>query len=229
MQYRCRGCPQNYLLWRQRVNGGSQLTATQKMILEAIISPAFGLRGAERPVDHLEGLVAEHLWFFLIQEADGEPIEHIEGPGVRSTDAGGDGLVIHRLGNGDLLFRLWEMKKATGAGDVASTVTEAYAQLKSRALRYLAEYTTIAATIGDDEIASFLSQMADAWVNAEQCAAVGVAVATSTDKVPERCFTTFGKQFPELTAPKRLKGMLTALGTLPDFSQQVKEEVWKGL
>jgi hypothetical protein len=71
--------------------------------------------------------------------------------------------------------------------------------------------------------------MADAWVNADPSAAAGVAVATSADKVPERCFTTFGKQFPGLTSPKRLRGMLTALGALPEFSQKVKEEVWKGL
>lgn len=230
MRYRCRGCPQNYALWRTRADGGAALNDAQRLTLEAIISPAFGLRGAERPIDHVQGLVAEHLWYFIVQEAtDGEPIEHIEGPGVRSTDAGGDGLIVHRNPAGELFFRLWEIKKATGASDVSSTVTTAYGQLKTRALRYLAEYTTIAATIGDSEVAGFLAGMIEAWVNAEPTAAAGVSVATSTDKVPERCFTTFGDQFPQLTVPKRLKGMITALEALPEFAEMVKEEIWKGL
>lgn len=230
MRYRCRGCPQHYQLWRERVDSGAPLVGGAHPVLEAIIGPAFGLPGIERPADHLEGLVAEHLWFFIVQQGmDGERIEHIEGPGVRATDAGGDGLVIHRGDAGELLFRLWEIKKATGAGEVSATVTKAYGQLKERALRYLAEYTTIAATIGNDEVASFIARMIEAWVNAAPEAAAGVAVTTSVDKVPERCFTTFGTQFPNLVVPKRLRGMLTALDGLPAFSVEVKEAVWKGL
>jgi hypothetical protein len=206
------------------------LTTVERTIVEAVIGPAFGLPGSPRPVDHLQGLVAEHLWFFIVKEGlDGEVVAHVEGPGVRATDAGGDGLVIHRDATGELLFRLWEIKKVVGKADVSATVTTAYNQLKARALRYLAEYTTIAATLGDHDIAMFIGRMIEAWVNAEPGASVGVAVTTSSDKVPDRCFTTFGDQFPQLTTPKRLKGMLTALDTLPDFADKVKEEVWKGL
>jgi hypothetical protein len=174
--------------------------------------------------------VAEHLWFFIVQEdVDVYPVVHAEGPGVRATDPGGDGLVIHRTPAGALLFRLWEVKKCTGTAAVSSTVNTAYLQLKNRALRYLAEYTAIAAVEGDDELSAFLREMIELWVDAAPSAAAGVSVATSIPQVPQRCFTSFGDHFPSMISPKRLRGMLTAVRSFPDFAKAVKEEVWKGL
>jgi len=232
MEHRCRGCPQYYELWKQRLGGGEGPSGSAADALRAFIEPVFGLpeKPDSVPRDHLEGYVAEYLWYFLSLEGfAGENVVRIEPPGFTATDPGGDGLIIHRYTSVDLMFRLWEIKKCTGGSKVSLTVGNAYRQLNAKATEYLARYTTIGQEIPDAKLADFYGQLIDLWIDARPEAAAGVSVTTSLALVPSRCFTTFGKRFPKFANPVRLRGMLTAIGDFPEFVNKVREYVWTGL
>lgn len=236
MEYHCRGCPKLYSAWRLGASGGPPPSGvSREALLRGFIEPVFGLpddANAAVPA-HLEGFVCQYLWYFLYLESPPEEIVRIKPPGFKSTDPGGDSLAIHRVASGYLMFRLWEIKKFTGdpqkTGSVSSTVTEAYNQLNSNALEYLARYTEVGQQIPNDELQAFYGQLCELWVNAGKETSAGVAVATSLCHVPADCFTTFGQRFPKLVDPVRLRGMLTAIGDFSDFSIRVRDYVWKGI
>jgi hypothetical protein len=231
VRHRTPRCPDHYQAWRTRFDGGAEPPAGVGRALLAFLSPAFGLPGGDVPPDdHLEGFVAEHLWYFLAKEAtDKESTVRIEPPSFRVTDQGGDGLIIHRSDGGVLMFRLWEIKKATGERSVSATVGRAYRQLDANAISYLARYASTQEQLGDPDLDDLYGQMLDLWVEASPMAAAGIAVNTSVDKVPRRCFTTFGDKFPRFTDPVRLWGMVTAVSDFGGFAKLVQRAVWRGL
>ncbi len=235
--FQCRGAIQHYHAWKAKSRGGNPLSDSARRALEAFLAPVFGTPGNPDliPKDHLEGYVGQMLWYFLCEERrTQESICRIEPPGFKSTDPGGDGLVVHRRPNATLMFRLWEMKKFVPTSDtsntsVASTVNTAYHQLDTKALEYLARYTAICQELDDPELRMLYGQLVDRWADASDQAAAGVSVATSSSQVPQRCFDTFGQRFPRFASPVRLRGMLTAIGDFAAFSCKVRECVWSGL
>jgi len=88
---------------------------------ESIGPPPDGGKNEDR---HLEGFVAEHIWYLLTTEnalTYGVPVR-VDGPDWSVTDSGGDGLAVYRSG-GALVFRLWESKAHTSDG-TARAITE---------------------------------------------------------------------------------------------------------
>jgi len=232
MEHKCRGCPQKYNLWKQHLDGGAEPSGTAREALKAFIEPVFGL--PENPdfvqQDHIEGHVAEYLWYFLSLEGlTGKNVVRVEPPGFAPTDPGGDGLIIHGSTNTVLMFRLWEIKKCSGTSTVSSAVGNAYKQLDARATKYLARYTAIGQEISNPRLADFYGQLVDLWIDARPEASAGVSIATCVTRIPARCFTTFGNRFPQFINPVRLRGMLTAIQEFPTFANKVREYVWKGL
>lgn len=232
MEHRCRGCLQYYKIWKQRLGGGAGLSGPATEALRAFIKPVFGLpeNPDSVPRSHMEGYVAEYLWYFLsLDGLAGGNIARIEPPGFTATDPGGDGLIVHHNTSANLVFRLWEIKKCTGSSGVSLTVRNAYRQLDAKATEYLARYTAIGQEIADATLSAFYGQLVDLWIDAKPEAAAGVSVATSLVLCPNRCFTTFGKKFPRFTNPVRLRGMLTAIGDFSEFVNKVREYIWTGL
>lgn len=232
IQHRCRGCPRKYRAWKQHLDGGLEPTGSTMEALKAFIEPVFGL--PEKPdsvhQDHLEGCVAEYLWYFLsLDGLSGQNIIRVEFQGFTVTDPGGDGLIIHGSTSTGLMFRLWEIKKCSGTSTVSSTVGNAYKQLNAMATKYLARYTAIGQEIPNQRVADFYGQLIDLWIDASPEASVGVSIVTCATRVSTKCFTTFGKRFPRFTNPVRLRGLLTAIQDFPTFATKVKEYVWKGL
>ncbi len=232
MEHRCRGCPQYFGIWKQRLYGGKRPSGSAAEALRAFIKPVFGLRENPDsvPQDHVEGYVAEYLWYFLSKDGlAGENIVRIEPPGFTATDPGGDGLTIHQSTGTNLMFRLWEIKKCTSDSRVSYTVGNAYKQLDAKATEYLARYSAIGQEITEPTLSDFYGQLIELWIDAKPEAAAGVSVATSLVLCPKRCFTTFGERFPRFTKPVRLRGMLIAIGDFTKFVSEVRDYVWTGL
>lgn len=235
--FQCRGASHYCDVWKAKATSNVPLSNSAETALRAFLVGVFGLPGDYEsiPQDHLEGYVGQMLWYFICDERKViDSIQRIEPPGFKSTDAGGDGLVIHHPPNSELMFRLWEMKKYVPRSSqvtsaVSSTVNTAYKQLDSKALEYLARYTAIGQELSDDELKDFYGKLVDLWVDASPQASAGVSVTTSASHVPTRCFGTFGTHFPRFTDPVRLRGMLTAIDDFATFCRKVQEEVWKGL
>lgn len=231
LRVHCDGSPHLYEAWKRSLTEGKPLSPTEHRALsKGFIEPAFGLPGQNFDTNHLQGFIAQYLWYFLIQEISVEPIKRIERVGFAATDHGGDGMVVHQIAAGYLMFRLWEIKKCVGEAPVSSTINTAYGQLSSKAEKYLARLTTIGQELKEDsELAEFYSKLPEIWIEAGPEASIGVAVAVNANNVPAKCFTTLGDRFPKLLNPKRLRGILTAIEDFPSFCGKVQQAIWKGL
>lgn len=233
MEHRLR--PQHFKAWESRLNGGEPLTNKIRTTILAFTKPAFGNPGEPDSIniDHLEGLVSQYLWYFVCKEITGEKIIKEIPPGFKSTDPGGDALLIHQLEDGHLRFRLWEIKKVVRRSDDATattnpTITKAYEQLRSNALEYLARYTSIGQEL-DPELNDFFGNLVEMWLDAAPEASAGVSINTSEVCIGPNSFHDFGEKFPEFVDPVRLLGMITAVEDFELFSNKVREYVWNGL
>ena len=233
MEHRLR--PHHFKAWESRLNGGEPLSGKTQATILAFTKPAFGNPGEADsiPIDHLEGLVSQYLWYFVCKEISSEIIAKEIPPGFKSTDPGGDALIIHRLEDGHLRFRLWEIKKFVrrnedATGTTNPTITRAYEQLKSNALEYLARYTSIGQEL-DPELNDFFGNLVEMWLDAAPEASAGVSINTSEACIGPNSFHDFGEKFPEFVDPVRLLGMMTAVEDFALFSSKVREFVWKGL
>jgi hypothetical protein len=233
MEHRLR--PQHFQAWESRLNGGEPLPEKIKATILAFTKPAFGNPGEPDSIniEHLEGLVSQYLWYFVCKEISNETIVREIPPGFKSTDPGGDALMIHRLGDGHLRFRLWEIKKLVRRNEDAtattnSTITRAYEQIRSNALEYLARYTSIGQEL-EPELNDFFGNLVEMWLDATPEASAGVAINTSEACVASNSFHDFGEKFPEFVNPVRLLGIIAAVEDFALLTSKVREFVWKGL
>ncbi len=229
MRLRC-GETDKFPLWRACAIGDAQPTKVQREALEAFIAPSFGLPSSPGSDEHLQGAVAEHVWYQLTAEAveSDRKLRRLEEPDMYVTSPGGDGLAIYADGDG-LSFRLWEIKKSTGTSGLSSTVQRAYGQLVANATRYLAQYTATGQRFADHELKAFYAQLVDLWVAGSAMAGAGVSVATSHEAVPKRCFSTMHKYFSSLDGDGQLEGLVTGLGDFGQFAAQSRMFLWSAL
>jgi hypothetical protein len=229
VKWQCRGAIQHYDAWREAIIAGTPLTVDARRKLVPFIRPAFGLPEAPPPAEHLQGHVAEYVWFILAEEnvpAD-LTLRAIEGPSFMVTTPGGDGLVVYQRGDDVLIFRLWEIKKHHSTAGVSRTVSRALRQLDEKAEEYLAQLTTLANTY-DSDVGQLYAELSDLWLDRDERAGAGVAVSTSDDYLPKSCFGRMHKRFPELSIDQ-LAGLVVALGEFPAFASDVRDRIWNAL
>ena len=229
VRWQCRGALQHYDAWSQAVEHGTQLPPDQSRKLAPFIRPAFGLPARQLPADHLQGHVAEYVWYILAQEnlPDGLTLRAIEGPSFSVTTPGGDGLAVYQRNDAVLVFRLSEIKKHESGMHLSRTVARAYKQLDKNAEVYLAELTTLAERY-DADIARLYAALSDLWIDRDERAGAGVAVSTSDGSLPTRCFGTMHSTFPDLSV-EQLDGLVVALGDFSAFAEGVRDQVWSAL
>lgn len=226
---RCAGTP--YIgVWERAHAGIEEPNDGDREGYRAFIEPGFGSPDHSLSDDHIQGMVAEYLWY-LVTLDDPNPhgqLTRVERPGWTASSGGADGLTVLRTAEG-LVFFLWEIKKHTAQRAVSSTVRRAYGQLQASALRYLAQLTAVASERTDDEeeVRLLYARLVEHWQKQQDEAGVGIAVATSVDQLPNRCFSTMKDYFPGL-AP-RIRGLAVGLGSFPDFVEAVKERLWIAL
>jgi hypothetical protein len=230
LRLRC-GTARAHDVWMAAVEDGYTPTKDEKSLLAAFVRPGFGTPIQPLPDDHVEGMAAEYLWYFVSLEQaahQGLDVARIEAPSPSPSTSGGDGLIILREGD-QHSFCLWEIKKSTGVAPVSSSVNRAYGQLQDKALEYLARYIGPASmgAAGDDALLAAIGTMVDDWISGSPRAGAGVAVATSVAKAPSRCFSTFPAHFPHL-AP-RLTGTVYAIGDFQGYALAVRNLLWTGL
>jgi hypothetical protein len=229
VKYRCQGAEKIHILWYNKAFLGEEHNKTP--LIKPFIIPNVGTKDDPKPDDHLEGMIGEHLWYFLMQriEHNDGPFIELEGPGLNITEGGGDGFALHKTSDGQHRFRLWELKKNSGESTVSSTIGTAYNQLKNRAPEYLAKISMKGGTISDPELKEIYANLVEMWLEGAPEASAGIHCVTCSSKKPRTCFSTFGDRFPELSSPKRLHGMLSTIDEFTAFAQQVREVLWKGL
>jgi hypothetical protein len=216
-----------YQAWEGRAHNGTPHAEPFSTVISTLIKAMVGLPTAPKPEDHLQGLVAEHIWFVLASDSPEPNTLTIDGPTLSVTQQGADALVVIDDPAG-LAFRLWEIKKHVGARP-DGTVRRAYGQLGANAVQYLAQYSAAGALSADLRLAAFYGNMAEAWVDSKPEARAGVSVALPRTSSKPRAFSTFGRHFPDMADGLRLHGSLIAIQDYPAFCLAVRDALWKGL
>jgi hypothetical protein len=228
LRSRCGKAP-IYPAWREAALTNQALSASDQRRMTPFVRDVFGLPSEPGNDGHLEGHVAEWLWYLLtLERVEDRKIVLMEPPKFTVTDSGHDGFVVYAVDGLPLVFRLWELKKQVGKGAVSNTVSGAYGQLQDEGDRYLAQLTAIHADKTGD-LGALCGQLVDLWVEADDRAGVGVGVTSGTLPPPRRCFSTMGTQFKQFAQPGQLEGMLCAVQDYHDLALNVRRFVWTGL
>lgn len=229
VRLRCSGVVGLHASWVSRRTSGTHTLHGADVMLPAFLRPSFGVPSTPPAAEHLQGAVGEMVWYVLVRDFVHEPeVAYIVEPSISPLDHGGDGFVVHRLGDGGLMFRLWEVKKSA-SGPVSSTVSTAYAQLNERAPEYLARLIPQEQRNPDPDVRDLVSRSILEWDRGGKEASAGIAVTLSKGDLPAQCFTTMPKRFKLMRSPNRLRGLLAGLDDLVTFADRVRDEVWSGL
>jgi hypothetical protein len=225
------GSSRAYELWAARARAETELSPQESRLVEVFVQPSIGLEGQPAPTDHLEGCVAEYVWYLLARDSpeDGRVLNWIERPGFAVTDSGGDGLAIYERDDGTLIFRLWEIKKHTGGNTVSATLSAACSQLARNGAAYLARYVGTSGHQPHSRLGDFYSLLVERWIASHETAGAGVAISTSDHQAPKRAFIGMHRHFPHLIAGDQLEGLIAAVGDFPEFAIQVRRYLWTGL
>jgi hypothetical protein len=223
MWHRLSNSPRYYGAWTRAVTAGTLIPARDAHALRAFISPGFGVPERPSPVDHLHGIVAEHLWHMVEADHPGRgDLVHQSPPKFDPSDHGGDGLVIR--GPAPLRFRLWEVKKRA-LGSLSPTLRNAYSQLNTRGLEYVAQYVGIAKH--DPIVRPFLEEMVDLWVDGDPRAGAGVAVGSGS--APRNAFGAMPNYLTRFRDRASLTGVVIFVDDYAGFCNDVRSLVWTGL
>ncbi len=223
-----------YPTWRAKAIAGpaaAALSARDRKMVDAFIRPAFGLPDNQKSADHVQGYIAEALWHLLASEeaVPDRSLRVIESPSWMSTEPGSDGLVVYEIDGGVLIFRLWEIKKATGKAHLSKTIARACDQISLRGLEYIAKCTSFGSRNTEEAIAGLFAELPALWCDDDPRGGLGIAVATSVDKAPIRkCFGGVRSKFPVKSAGGRLEGLIAAIGDYTLFAERVRDFVWSG-
>ncbi|MFD9687392.1 hypothetical protein ACFWXO_16730 [Kitasatospora sp. NPDC059088] len=219
-----------YRLWRENVLAETKLAGPDREHVLLHASPVFEANDATG----VTGYVGEWLWYLLTRDLPPEPgrsVEILDPPKSAVNDGGPDGLVIHRVPGSELgfVFRLWEMKKVTGATSTADgTIRKAWKQLNTEGARYMGQFSW-----GGRELAAdtrvFVSSMPRQWVERKASGNGGVSIALNAADTPATAFRLSHTHFTTHTHPGALQGLVVAIEDLENFAKDVRGYVWSGL
>jgi len=221
------------LAWRQRSAGGPPHALKVRLGIEAFVKDTFGLPGSPGAATLVQAFVGELLWHRLVSEgvapADGRKLVHVAELSWSAYQQGGDGLVVYEVKGGQLVFRLWEIKKHDSSAHLSRTIGRACTQLTDNAVRYLAQFTGYGSR-HDGELGRLYGQLVPLWLDEDPRAGVGVAVATSAKHAPKRRgFGSVATAFPQFAAHGQREGLVVAVDQFPRFATHVQEAIWSGL
>jgi hypothetical protein len=227
MKLSCVGVPKDFESWYKKVTEGVDSDSETKSILESHLT---GIIRLNSPENHKEGLVAEHLWHLVHDQRN---YILLRPPSLFVTGQGGDGFSIHRNQDGDLQFRIWEIKKsiqAGGAKGVKSTIKKCTEQLKKQGNRYMAKFTAICDKSEDEELKNFCADMERFWHRSTPNASIGVAIFTNTAIIPsDEDFSVLATSFPKLARHNTMRGFMCGLDDFNAFSSMVVDILWSGV
>lgn len=226
---RCGAYPALVESWRSKRAGSAHTVAYAGEQLRTFIGLGFGLEDDQMTDDHLQGSVAESLWYLLVREfTHDDPVVFASPPDLAPTDHGADGYLIHRS-DGGLRFRLWEIKKYTGGDTTRATVQRACRQLNANALKYLARQIPAGQYHDDPDVRSIIVRGQEHWLNGADEAGIGIAVTSANSACDEESFEGIDTYFKTLTNPAQRRGFVTGVVDFTDLADRVQKELWSGL
>ena len=229
VELRCGGVPGLVSSWRSRRDGNGHTVAFAEEQLREFVGLGFGLPTSPMTADHLEGSVAESLWYLLVSQfTHDDPVVYASPPDLAPTDHGADGYLIHQ-GAGGLRFRLWEIKKYTGSGTVRATVQRASRQLNRNALGYLTRQIPAGQHHTDAEVRDLIVRGPEHWLSGTAEAGAGVAVTSASGACADERFEKLESYFDGLTDAVQIRGMVTGVVDFADLAKRVQQELWSGL
>jgi hypothetical protein len=233
MRLRCGDSPV-LASWRARRDGGPPHEGTRAQAVAVFAGIGFGLPGSPANEDHLQGHVAELVWWRLVRERkvceDGRTLVHVSALKADTLEPGGDGLVVYSIEGHVLVFRLWEIKKHDSDSHVSATIGRASRQLARRGKEYLAKLAG-PETSRQGPLGELFADMVELWLDNSDRAGVGVSIGTSASHAPSnpRAFGSVTTAFPKLSSPGQTEAIVVAVPDYKAFAERVREIVWTGL
>lgn len=217
--------------WKSKKVSGRANSPAMQQILEATIKICVGTQATPKHVDHRQGWVAEHLWFFLLKGSyPSGNVEMLFDVSLASTDPGGDGLVIHKDPSGTLIFRLWEIKKVTGSTAPNATISKAADQLDDRGLSYLSRYVINSQNAPySPHVRTFVDQLMEKWIAKSADSSAGVSVVCSASHLSTPSFSPLATKFPGFSSNGTLEGRTIDLDDFVSFCDMVCVSLWNGI
>lgn len=216
--------------WEQSTLTRQALTGDDRRKVIAYARAVFGLPNDTPPQDHVQGYVAEWIWYSLTLESEqaNRTIALLEPPKFSVTEGGGDGFVVWQATDSELSFRLWELKKHTGRAAISRTIGRAYKQLTLHGDRYLAQMVGVHSRI-PGPVGALCAELVDLWVEADKRAGLGVGVTSSVLPAPTRSFVRMGANFPSFREPGQLEGVVSTVEGFEDLAIDVRRFVCDAL
>lgn len=224
--------PSFYSGWKQKTINGTPNLPAIKQALEGIVGISIGLSASQKPLDHRQGWVAEHLWYYLINGS--YPLGHtirIFDVGLSATEPGGDGLVFHTTSSG-LSFRLWELKKIahSSSTNVNQVISKASKQLQDKGTQYVSRFVLENQNKGlPPAEAAFLNQAIEAWIANTNTVGVGISTVSSKIHLQNPNFSPLVSAFPQISAHGNIEGRSIALDNFDVFCDLVCGSIWNGI
>jgi len=89
------GAPNTFAAWQRVRLGGSSYTPQESAVVGDFLRPSVGTRAKPVTADHLQGLVAEHLWYLLeLGRVPVGELRYLSEPKFHATAPGGDGIAV---------------------------------------------------------------------------------------------------------------------------------------
>jgi hypothetical protein len=233
MRIRCGASPV-LATWRARRDGGPPHEGRRGEAVAVFAGIGFGLPHSPANEDHLQGHVAELVWWRLVQErkvcADGRRLVHVSDVKADPLEPGGDGLAVYGIEGDILVFRLWEIKKHDSNSHVSATIGRASRQLARRGKEYLAKLAG-PETSREGPLGELFADMVELWLDNSDRAGVGVSIGTSANHAPSdpRAFGSVTTAFPKFSTPGQTEAIVVAVPDYKAFAERVREIVWTGL
>lgn len=230
MQSKLSKFPAHYQAWINKNSTGNLNPSNIEHFLEAIVRVSIGTIIQPKDLDHIQGWVAEHLWYYLIKGS--YPLGHIVrvfDVGISSTEHGGDGFVLHNNSNG-LKFRLWEIKKISGTTNVNSVIRKASNQLKNRGTEYISRFVQENQNnnlSAQEEV--ILIQAIEDWINMNSSVGIGISTISSSAKLRSPSFQPLVNKFPQISANGNIEGRVISLDDFDRFCTLVCRRIWNGI
>lgn len=235
VDWRCVGARALFERWSDAINARAKLDPGDVLAFEAHIEHVFGTPSKARDAVHRRGWLAEFVFYMLaekIGEAPGRSLLAVDGPDWHATKPGPDSLVLWRQSTGEVEFRLWELKHTVGGTPVSTAVTDATSQLKTNAMKYLAQLTSIAARGSrhlPNDVRAVYGDLVELWSSGSDASGIGISVTTDDVSVPTRCFSRVAKSFPALTSMSQVEGAVVGIADFAAFANTVRDRVWMPL
>jgi hypothetical protein len=220
--------------WREKIAGTRRFSPKELEIIKAYLKPSFGTSEHPLPMNQVEAVVAETLWYHITKNTEtvsGIPIR-IEEPHFTVTEPGGDGLAVYDDGGCTYFYRLWEIKKHSTDTSSTTKITQAAKQLNVKGLEYLVKLSKIDQELDYSHpgLSEFYAGLVEKWYDGAEDSKAGISVSKKlASQITQTPITQAKPHLPNHGRANQLEAMIISIPDLSSLATKVREVIWSAI